>query len=97
MFGSATILTFVFKLPSPVKLRRAATLIFAGKSLTASWALPSKIVVGSLIFSISSFDVSKNFAPFNDLGLFVVTKVIDSNSSFTDLIPSRPKIAPDGR
>ena len=42
-------------------------------------------------------DESENFAPLNDLGCFVVTKVTESSSFFTDLIASRPEIAPDGK
>src|ERR1051326_893668 len=41
VYGSATIFTRVFSLPIPARLKSAATLMFAGNSLTASLALPS--------------------------------------------------------
>ena len=84
-------------LPIPERLSSAATLMFAGKRDTASEAVPSKIVVFCEILSNFMSDVSKNFAPFNDLGCLVVVIDIESNSFFTDLIASSPAIAPDGR
>jgi hypothetical protein len=51
VLGSATILTFVFSLPIPVNDKSAATLMFAGNKETASFAVPSKIVVIELISS----------------------------------------------
>ena len=39
--GSAIILTFVASIPTPAKLRTAATLTFAGNYFTASLAVPS--------------------------------------------------------
>ena len=39
---------------------------------------------------------SKNGAPKKDLGFFLVINVTDSNSFFSDFIPSSPTIAPDG-
>ena len=57
VFGSATIFTVVFSLPIPAKLSNAATFMFAGKSETASLALPSKMIVGLSIFSKSIFIV----------------------------------------
>ena len=47
--GSATTLTRVFSGPSPARLRVAPTLTLAGKSLMASRALPSKMVLASVI------------------------------------------------
>ena len=42
-------------------------------------------------------EFSKNFAPFNERGCFVVVMDTDSNSFLIDLIPSKPEIAPDVR
>ena len=51
VFGSATIFTLVFSLPIPDNDKSAATLMLAGNKETASFAVPSKIVVGELIAS----------------------------------------------
>ena len=51
--------------------------MFAGNKETASRALPSKIIVGESIESKSISEFSKNFAPFNERGCFVV--VIDTD------------------
>jgi hypothetical protein len=71
--------------------------MFAGNRDTASFAVPSKIITGVVIFSRSIFDVSKNFAPLSDLGCLVVVRVMDSSKEETDFIASSPPIAPDGR
>jgi hypothetical protein len=71
--------------------------MFVGNKDTASLAVPSKITVDELISSKLISDVSKNFAPYNERGCFVVVIDKDSSSSLTDFIPSRPAIAPDGR
>ena len=71
--------------------------MFFGNNLTASLAVPSKIVVISLMSSIFNLKSLKNFAPFNELGCFVVVKTTESSSPFTDFIASIPDIAPDGR
>jgi hypothetical protein len=71
--------------------------MFAGNELTASFDVPSKIIVFSEMLSISMSEVSKNFAPLRERGCFVVVKVTDSSSFCTDYRPSRPAIAPDGR
>ena len=84
-------------LPNPAKLSNAETLTFFGNNLTASLAVPSKIIVSSEILSGSRFDVSKNFAPFSDLGCLIVVRITDSNSSLADFIASMPYNAPDGR
>ena len=97
MLGFTTTLTIVSWLPNPARLSKAETLTFFGKSLTASLAVPSKIIASSEILSRSRSDVSKNFAPFNALGCFIVVIVTDSNSFLTDLIASIPDMAPDGR
>ena len=97
MFGFAITFTIVSWLPKPAKLSNAETLTFFGNNLTASLAVPSKIIVSSEILSISRLDVSKNFAPFSDLGCLVVVMVTESNSFLADLIASMPDIAPDGR
>ena len=49
------------------------------------------------MLSRSTFDVSKNLAPFREFGCFVVVIVTDSNSFFTDLSASNHDIAPEGR
>ena len=69
---------------------------FAGNSETASRAVPSKITVEELIESKLISEVSKNFAPFNERGCFVVVIDTESNSSLIDFKPSNPAIAPDG-
>ena len=79
VLGSATILTPVFSLPIPDKESNAATLMFAGNSDTASFAVPSKITVDELISSRLISEFSKNFAPFNERGCFVVVIDRDSN------------------
>ena len=71
--------------------------MFFGNNLTASLAVPSKIVDGSLISSRFILKSSKNFAPFYELGCFVVVKTTELSSFFTDFIASIPDIAPDGR
>ena len=71
--------------------------MFAGNNFTASFAVPSKIVVFSFIFSTSISEVSKNFAPLSDFGFFVVVSVTYSSSLWTDFKASRPAIAPEGR
>ena len=71
--------------------------MLAGNKETASFAVPSKIVVGELIASKSISDVSKNLAPLRERGCFVVVIDSDSNSSLMDFIPSNPAIAPEGR
>ena len=97
VFGSAIIFTFVLSLPIPDKDTSAATLMFAGNKETASRALPSKIIVEESIESKSISEFSKNFAPFNERGCFVVVMDTDSNSFLIDLIPSKPAMAPEGR
>ena len=71
--------------------------MFAGNKETASRALPSKIIVEESIESKSISEFSKNFAPFNERGCFVVVMDTDSHSFLIDLIPSNPAIAPEGR
>ena len=97
VFGSATIFTLVFSLPIPDSDKSAATLMLAGNSETASFAVPSKIIVDELIASKSISESSKNLAPLRERGCFVVVIDNDSNSSLIDFIPSRPAIAPEGR
>ena len=97
VLGSAIIFTSVSWLPNPERLSSAETLIFFGNSLIASFAVPSKIVDVSFISSGLILKSSKNFAPFNEFGCFVVVKITESSSSFTDFIASIPDIAPDGR
>ena len=97
VFGSATILTLVFLLPKPMRLKSAATLTFLGNRDTASFAAPSKRTVGLEILSGSISELSKNGAPLRDAGFFVVTRDTDSSSSFTAFNASRPAIAPVGR
>ena len=60
MFGSAIIFTIVSWLPNPEILSKAETLMFFGNNLTASLAVPSKIVDGSLISSRLILKSSKN-------------------------------------
>ena len=55
------------------------------------------MVEGSEISSRFILKFSKNGAPFKELGCFVVVRITESNSFFTDLIASKPDIAPDGR
>ena len=97
MFGSATIFTTVLLLPIPVRDNRAATLMLAGNRETASFAVPSKIVVAEVIESRLTLEFSKNFAPLRESGCFVVVSDDESISSLIDLIPSSPAIAPDGK
>ena len=70
---------------------------FAGNRFTASRAVPSKIVVEELIESKLISEFSKNFAPFNERGCFVVVIDTESSSSLIDFSPSNPAIAPEGR
>ncbi len=60
VLGSATIFTLVFSLPIPDSESKADTLMFLGNSLTASFAVPSKITVGSVNESRLISEVSKN-------------------------------------
>ena len=73
------ILTRVLSLPMPDKDTSAATLTFAGNRVTASRAVPSKIIVEELMESRLISEFSKNFAPFNERGCFVVVIDTDSN------------------
>jgi len=62
--GSATIFTNVLSLPNPTRLSNAETLMFFGNNFTASFALPSKIVVTWVSDSSLICDVSKKFCAF---------------------------------
>ncbi len=66
----STIFTPVFSLPIPVNDKSAATLMLAGNKETASFAVPSKIVVGESIASKSILEFSKNLAPLRERGCF---------------------------
>ena len=59
VLGSTIIFTIVSWLPNPTKLKRADTLTFFGNNLTASLAVPSNIVDGSLISSRFCLNCSK--------------------------------------